>query len=531
MAVDTELVDQFIAITGADKVLATNMLEACNCNLEMAINMHMENETGAGGSGAAASGSSSAQPPSLAASAAAAGASNGAGGSSNGVGNDEDDVRAPIPQKQETLVEFGYEGYEMQNRRNSRVRVRSVFDGFRNFEEETRRLEERGGEGGAAEPQGYSRSKKRTLEDLFKPPLEIMYQGDWQSARDQATSSGRWLLVNIQDPKEFQCQVLNRDLWSNDGVKSIINEYFVFWQQYRESEEAQRYMTFYKIANWPYISVIDPRTGENMVTWNKIDANSFPEIITEFLSLHPSLETPEKQPPRKRLKTNDMDDLETGAGGSASANFAELDEDAQLAAAIKASLENVVAGPNKDESKENLELSDDDVSKDSFHNDSQDSSFQSLTNGGSSSSKTVNSKETSGGEKSKLESRLGGASGVIVQNGAKIVNGGDVGDGGGKKEVGGEEVVGWKQYLGSSEDELTNIMIRYPDGEKDAWNYPATSKLKALTEFISEAGYPREVYEVVTNFPRRVITDLDPQQNMKEVKLFPRETVFVQLKE
>ncbi len=34
-------------------------------------------------------------------------------------------------------------------------------------------MEERGGE---IEPPGYSRSKKRTLEDLFKPPLDIMYQ-------------------------------------------------------------------------------------------------------------------------------------------------------------------------------------------------------------------------------------------------------------------------------------------------------------------------------------------------------------------
>ena len=38
--------------------------------------------------------------------------------------------------------------------------------------------------------------------------------------------------------------------------------------------------------------------GENMVTWSQIDANAFPELITEFLSLHPSLDTPEKGPPR-----------------------------------------------------------------------------------------------------------------------------------------------------------------------------------------------------------------------------------------
>ena len=54
---------------------------------------------------------------------------------------------------------------------------------------------------------------------------------------------------------------------------------------------------------------------------------------------------------------------------------------------------------------------------------------------------------------------------------------------------------------------------------------------QALTEFISEKGYPREVYEVVTNFPRRIITDLDMNLTMKEAKLFPRETVFVQIKD
>ena len=120
--------------------------------------------------------------------------------------------------------------------------------------------------------------------------LNKFHQGDWQSARDQASSTHRWLLVNIQDAKEFQCQVwhiilqsdqhshleeynanddnvsapiesntnhkdvdkehtvdsfevddfiailcqvLNRDLWSNPGVKAIISEHFIFWQQYK----------------------------------------------------------------------------------------------------------------------------------------------------------------------------------------------------------------------------------------------------------------------------------------------------------
>ena len=43
-----------------------------------------------------------------------------------------------------------------------------------------------------------SRGKKRTLEELFKPPLHLMFKGDWQSVRDAATAAKKWLIVNIQ---------------------------------------------------------------------------------------------------------------------------------------------------------------------------------------------------------------------------------------------------------------------------------------------------------------------------------------------
>ena len=176
----------------------------------MAVNMHME-DTGGGGSGPASSG--------------------GFGGGATAaaeVSPEEDEVRAPIPQRQEVMVGPGFEGYMMNNRVNKTLqqrRVRSVFDGFRDFQAETRNLEDRLEQG-----LPVSKSKKKTLEELFKPPLDLMYQGDWQSARDQADRTKRWLLVNIQDAQEFQCQVLNRDLWSNQGVKSIVREHFVFWQ-------------------------------------------------------------------------------------------------------------------------------------------------------------------------------------------------------------------------------------------------------------------------------------------------------------
>ena len=76
------------------------MIEACNGNLEMAVNMHMEGMAG-----------------------------------TSGVEPVEDYVRAPIPQKQEVLVPSGYEGYGFGQKGKRRI-IKSVFDSFRNFEVE-----------------------------------------------------------------------------------------------------------------------------------------------------------------------------------------------------------------------------------------------------------------------------------------------------------------------------------------------------------------------------------------------------------
>ena len=81
--------------------MARNLIEACNGNLEVAVNMHME---GISGSAPVEAG--------------------------------EDYVRAPIPQKQEILVQSGYEGYGFGQKGKRRI-IKSVFDSFRNFEVET----------------------------------------------------------------------------------------------------------------------------------------------------------------------------------------------------------------------------------------------------------------------------------------------------------------------------------------------------------------------------------------------------------
>ena len=103
-------------------------------------------------------------------------------------------------------------------------------------------------------------------------------------------------------------------------------------------------MTFYPVNDWPYVAILDPRTGELLVTWKKLDASTFCDLVTEFLSLHPSLEPINEdnkkvenndkngtssnvkseeleQPPNKKMKTVD--------------SILDANEDDQIAAAIR----------------------------------------------------------------------------------------------------------------------------------------------------------------------------------------------------
>ena len=88
----------------------------------------------------------------------------------------------------------------------------------------------------------------------------------------------------------------------------------------------------------------------------------------------------------------------------------------------------------------------------------------------------------------------------------------------------------WETFLGQSEEKST-LLIRWPDGSRDSWSQPADSQLRALLLFVASSGYSPHNYEVVTNFPRKQIDSLQPDLTLKCAGLFPRETVFVQLKD
>lgn len=145
----------------------------------------------------------------------------------------------------------------------------------------------------------------RRLRDLFAPPTSLISRLPLDTARDVGKEEKKWILVNLQKLDDFRCQVLNRDHWKNENIVSLVREHFIFLQYTLDDPLSQSYTTFYfhnqsheDENNYPHVSIIDPRTGEQVKVWS---GETFPspgefyQDLVEFLDRY-SLEANSKNP-------------------------------------------------------------------------------------------------------------------------------------------------------------------------------------------------------------------------------------------
>ncbi|DAZ92571.1 TPA: hypothetical protein N0F65_012801 [Lagenidium giganteum] len=333
MAESQESLAAFMSITGAESTQATQFLELTNWNLGEAVssyqfpedlcevlmdmaldtplnlcsrqvNLFMESG-GHGGNG----GGNGGPPPAP-------------------FGSDiygEADVRAPDPSKRQRLVggEFGA------------LPIRRLHNQNRDFAAES--IAAINAVSGAAAisnafvptVDAVPNNQARDLHTLFQPPVSIMFQGTYSSARQHANAERKWLLVNIQDEIVFASHMLNRDTWSDDVVQNVVQSGFVFWQTHWASEHGKKFCSLYQLEreSLPVIVVIDPRSGEIVTRWmGFIEPQDLTEKLSDFCCLHsfdePSSRSATPAPPPQ---SND--------------SMMDASEEDQLAAAIAASLE------------------------------------------------------------------------------------------------------------------------------------------------------------------------------------------------
>lgn len=208
---------------------------------------------------------------------------------------------------------------------------------------------------------------QRKLALLFRPPFDIMEKVDLETAKRKANLTKKWVLVNIQDSGDFQCQTLNRDFWKSSTVKELVREHFVFVQYQKDSMSGTEYMNFYPFEKFPHIAIIDPITGERTKQWEGVPkVSKWCDEVYDFLnnfSVDPSAANPvvEHKP---HVDPN------------------SLSEEKQLEYAIKQSLGKTAEDAVNLDSDEDVDNDDDDDDDDDVDDD--DDSLEILETGDSS---------------------------------------------------------------------------------------------------------------------------------------------------
>lgn len=108
----------------------------------------------------------------------------------------------------------------------------------------------------------------------------------------------------------------------------------------------------------------------------------------------------------------------------------------------------------------------------------------------------------------------------------------------------------WRTYLGSDESPKVEIVIRYPDGNREKVIFPSTSKLKvklenkifknkinsvffcyqALFLYVKDHGYDTSNYDLITNFPKKILSTCNETITLEEAGIHSRDTLYVQTK-
>lgn len=141
-------------------------------------------------------------------------------------------------------------------------------------------------------------STQRRLAELFKPPFDLIERVNLDAAKVKGRTEKKWILINIQNQAEFQCQVLNRDFWSNSQVKQKVKENFIFLQYQHDSVNGESFVNFYHVDDFPHIAILDPMTGERVYKWadgrvpDVEDWLADVDLFLEKFSLQPSANNP-----------------------------------------------------------------------------------------------------------------------------------------------------------------------------------------------------------------------------------------------
>ncbi|XP_015524984.2 UBX domain-containing protein 7 isoform X1 [Neodiprion pinetum] len=447
---DRELIEKFIEVTGSSEAVARQYLVVADGNVETAISLMFEG----GGAEAVADVDGQTEPP-------------------------EPEIRPPILPTREVLV-------PTQPVCAFPRASNSVFDRFRDFAVETQRQEEEMARRVTGVKKMSPRKSKR-LEDLFRPPYDIMFLGSFIEAREHAKLINRWLLVNVQNPLEFSCQILNRDLWPNEQIRDMVRDHFVLWQVISNTSDGQRFIDFYNVTDYPYLAVLDPRTGECVRTYDRFTVEHLVSGLGDMLSNHLSPETAPQVP------STATDDWLSCPAGS-------------MVRRCDVPSESSASGMTP-ESKKARGIRD--TAVESANNERVDA--------GPSASNVIlpRSGVSILGKRSRTEELSKTKKHEILHSLLQKKNG----------EPSNSEPN--STVVNSNDEPSLRLCLRLPNGGKETISMGASDTIKSFLGRMETMGYPPSEHTYLVPFPRTNIGALSQQTRLSETILFPSNTVFI----
>jgi len=338
-----DAVAQFISLSGASPDEARGYLEMAGGDLQQAVNLFLE----MGGGGGAAPASPVPRPnpaptvaggvvdADVAAEVAAAAAAAGIDTGDTAMAEPEQEVRAPIAAYQDQIINPEHEQRRMEAAMaadSAAMSRRMTFD---------RGGDDAGAGAGGDDSDGdeqMGHTDGQAINQLFAPP-SYNEAGSWLQTLEKAKAEGKWLLVNIQQAEVFASHTLNRDVWSDDTIKDIIEGSFLFWQRDDKSREGDHFCQYYSCGHQlPHICVVDARTGRRIKNWDGrkwVESHAAAEYLFGFLDQF----SMSRSPPAQSPAGSPMMEPRTEPTGSGEMKLMGLDEPMEEAAASSSQAE------------------------------------------------------------------------------------------------------------------------------------------------------------------------------------------------
>jgi hypothetical protein len=157
---------------------------------------------------------------------------------------------------------------------------------------------------------------------LFILPPTLKFFGSYPAAIREARMTGKWLLISVQD-ESFASLELNRDIWRNDMVQTLISVDYIFWVVDSKSVEGELFCQVYRCSTCPLVAIVDPSTTKMVKQWSKFTKVQAIDELQHFLdsnSFEASLEEPLGPSEHER-------------------NYIKLSEEEQIEVALKRSIQ------------------------------------------------------------------------------------------------------------------------------------------------------------------------------------------------